>query len=122
MQLKRVVVTGIGAITPLGNTLQEFWKNLIDGVPGADLIKQFDASKFKTRFACELKNFDPLQYLEKKEARKIDRFVQTALVSSDEAMKDAGVNKDNVNVDRFGVVFASGIGGLITFQEEVMNF
>lgn len=122
MQLKRVVVTGIGAITPLGNTLNEFWKNLIDGVPGADLIKQFDASKFKTRFACELKNFDPLQYLEKKEARKIDRFVQTALVSSDEAMKDAGISKDNINVDRAGVVFASGIGGLITFQEEVMNF
>lgn len=122
MQLKRVVVTGIGAITPLGNTLNEFWKNLIDGVSGADLIKQFDASKFKTRFACELKNFDPLQYLEKKEARKIDRFVQTALVSSDEAMKDAGISKDNINVDRAGVVFASGIGGLITFQEEVMNF
>ena len=122
MQLKRVVVTGIGAITPLGNTLPEFWKNLIDGVSGADLIKQFDASKFKTRFACELKNFDPLQYLEKKEARKIDRFVQTALVSSDEAMKDAGISKDNINVDRAGVVFASGIGGLITFQEEVMNF
>jgi 3-oxoacyl-[acyl-carrier-protein] synthase II len=122
MQLKRVVVTGIGAITPLGNTLQDYWKNLIDGVSGADLIKQFDASKFKTRFACELKNFDPLQYLEKKEARKIDRFVQTALVSSDEAMKDAGISKDNINVDRAGVVFASGIGGLITFQEEVMNF
>lgn len=122
MQLKRVVVTGIGAITPLGNTLNEFWNNLINGVSGADLIKQFDASKFKTRFACELKNFDPLQYLEKKEARKIDRFVQTALVSSDEAMKDAGISKDNINVDRAGVVFASGIGGLITFQEEVMNF
>jgi 3-oxoacyl-[acyl-carrier-protein] synthase II len=122
MQLKRVVVTGIGAITPLGNTLNEFWNNLIDGVSGADLIRQFDASKFKTRFACELKNFDPLQYLEKKEARKIDRFVQTALVASDEAMKDAGISKDNINVDRAGVVFASGIGGLITFQEEVMNF
>ena len=122
MQLKRVVVTGIGAITPLGNNLQDYWNNLIDGVSGADFITQFDASKFKTRFACELKNFDPLQFLEKKEARKIDRFVQTALVSSDEALKDAGVNKDNVNVDRAGVVFASGIGGLITFQEEVMNF
>jgi 3-oxoacyl-[acyl-carrier-protein] synthase II len=122
MQLKRVVVTGIGAITPLGNTLQEFWKNLVDGVSGADFITQFDASKFKTRFACELKNFDPLQFLEKKEARKIDRFVQTALVSSDEAMADAGISKDNINVDRAGVVFASGIGGLITFQEEVMNF
>jgi 3-oxoacyl-[acyl-carrier-protein] synthase II len=122
MQLKRVVVTGIGALTPLGNNLQDYWKNLINGVSGADFITQFDASKFKTRFACELKNFDPLQFLEKKEARKIDRFVQTALVTSDEALKDAGINKDNVNVDRAGVVFASGIGGLITFQEEVMNF
>jgi 3-oxoacyl-[acyl-carrier-protein] synthase II len=122
MQLKRVVVTGIGAITPLGNNLQEFWNNLLNGVSGADFIKQFDASKFKTRFACELKNFDPLQYLERKEARKIDRFVQTALVSSDEALADAGISKDNINVDRAGVVFASGIGGLITFQEEVMNF
>lgn len=122
MQLKRVVVTGIGAITPLGNNLQDFWKGLIDGVSGADFITQFDASKFKTRFACELKNFDPLQYLERKEARKIDRFVQSALVSSDEAVSDAGITADNVNRDRVGVVFASGIGGLITFQEEVMNF
>jgi 3-oxoacyl-[acyl-carrier-protein] synthase II len=122
MQLKRVVVTGIGAITPLGNNLQDYWTNLINGVSGADFITQFDASKFKTRFACELKNFDPLQHLERKEARKIDRFVQTALVSSDEALQDAGISKDNVNVDRAGVVFASGIGGLITFQEEVMNF
>src|SRR5688572_26111977 len=122
MQLKRVVVTGIGAITPIGNNLKEYWNGLINGVSGADFITQFDASKFKTRFACELKNFDPLQFLEKKEARKIDRFVQTALVSSDEAMADAGISAANVNVDRAGVVFASGIGGLITFQEEVMNF
>jgi 3-oxoacyl-[acyl-carrier-protein] synthase II len=122
MQLKRVVVTGIGAITPLGNNLQDYWNNLINGVSGADYITQFDASKFKTRFACELKNFDPLQFLEKKEARKIDRFVQTALVSSDEALADAGISKNNINVDRAGVVFASGIGGLITFQEEVVNF
>lgn len=122
MQLKRVVVTGIGAITPLGNNLQDYWNNLVAGVSGANFITQFDASKFKTRFACELKNFDPLQHLEKKEARKIDRFVQTALVSSDEALKDAGISADNINPDRAGVVFASGIGGLITFQEEVMNF
>jgi 3-oxoacyl-[acyl-carrier-protein] synthase II len=122
MQLKRVVVTGIGAVTPIGNNLQEFWNGLINGVPGADFITQFDASKFKTRFACELKNFDPLNFLDKKEARKIDRFTQTALVSSDQAVFDAGINASNVNVDRVGVVFASGIGGLITFQEEVMNF
>jgi 3-oxoacyl-[acyl-carrier-protein] synthase II len=122
MQLKRVVVTGIGALTPIGNNLQEYWNGLINGVSGADFITQFDASKFKTRFACELKNFDPLNFLDRKEARKIDRFTQTALISSDQAVIDAGINRNNVNVDRVGVVFASGIGGLITFQEEVVNF
>src|SRR5580765_2677945 len=122
MELKRVVVTGIGALTPLGNNLNDYWNGLLNGVSGADFITLFDASKFKTRFACELKNFDPLQFLEKKEARKLDRFAQTALVASDQAVKDAGINKDNVNTDRVGVVFASGIGGLITFQEEVTNF
>ncbi|MFL5747175.1 MAG: beta-ketoacyl-ACP synthase II [Niastella sp.] len=122
MQLKRVVVTGIGALTPIGNNLQEYWNGLINGVSGADFITQFDASKFKTRFACELKNFDPLNFLDRKEARKIDRFTQTAIISSDMAVIDAGINKENVNVDRVGVVFASGIGGLITFQEEVVNF
>lgn len=122
MTLKRVVVTGIGALTPLGNNLQDFWNGLISGVSGANLIAQFDASKFKTRFACELKNFDPLNYLDKKEARKLDRFTQTALAASDEAVKDAGIADANLNVDRIGVVFASGIGGLITFQEEVTNF
>lgn len=122
MSLKRVVVTGIGALTPLGNNLQDFWNGLINGVSGANLITQFDASKFKTRFACELKNFDPLNYLDKKEARKLDRFTQTALAASDEAVKDAGIAEANLNVDRIGVVFASGIGGLITFQEEVTNF
>ncbi|MBO9199086.1 MULTISPECIES: beta-ketoacyl-ACP synthase II [Niastella] len=122
MQLKRVVVTGIGALTPIGNNLQEYWNGLLNGVSGADFITQFDASKFKTRFACELKNFDPLNFLDRKEARKIDRFTQTAIISSDMAVIDAGINKDNVNVDRVGVVFASGIGGLITFQEEVVNF
>ena len=122
MQLKRVVVTGIGALTPIGNNLQEYWNGLINGVSGADFITQFDASKFKTRFACELKNFDPLNYLDRKEVKRIDRFTQTAIISSDQAVADAGINKDNVNVDRVGVVFASGIGGLITFQEEVINF
>jgi len=122
MELKRVVVTGIGALTPLGNTLDAYWKGLLNGVSGADFITLFDATKFKTRFACELKNFDPLQFLEKKESRKIDRFTQTALVASDQAVKNAGITKDNVATDRVGVVFASGIGGLITFQEEVTNF
>ena len=122
MELKRVVVTGIGSITPIGNTLPEYWAALIAGTSGANMITQFDASKFKTRFACELKQFDPLNYLEKKEARKLDRFTQTALIASDEAVKDAGIGGDNINKDRVGVVFASGIGGLITFQEEVVNF
>src|SRR5258705_3331617 len=122
MEYKRIVVTGMGAITPLGNTIDEYWTNLVNGVPGADYITLFDASKFKTQFACEIKNFDPFNFLEKKEARKIDRFTQTALVASDEAVKDAGISRENVNVDRVGVVFASGIGGLITFQEEVTNF
>ena len=122
MELKRVVVSGIGALTPLGNSLNEYWEGLLNGVSGADFITQFDASKFKTRFACELKNFDPLNYLDRKEARKIDRFSQTALIASDQAVEDAGLKADNINADRIGVVLASGIGGLITFQEEVMNF
>lgn len=122
MQLKRVVVTGIGALTPLGNNLHDYWNNLLNGVSGADFITLFDASKFKTRFACELKNFDPLAYLEKKEARKLDRFSQTAIVASDQAVADAGITKDNVISERAGVVIASGIGGLITFQDEVINF
>jgi 3-oxoacyl-[acyl-carrier-protein] synthase II len=122
MELKRVVVTGIGALTPIGNNLNDYWKNLLDGVSGADLITLFDAAKFKTRFACELKNFDPLSFLDKKEARKLDRFAQTALGVSDQAVADAGITKDNVDGDRVGVVFASGIGGINTFQEEVGSF
>jgi 3-oxoacyl-[acyl-carrier-protein] synthase II len=122
MELKRVVVTGLGAITPLGKSVAEYWQGLADGVNGCDFIKQFDAAKFKTRFACEVKDFDATQYLDRKEARKIDRFTQFALIASDEAVKDAGINRDNVDVDRVGVIFASGIGGLITFQEEVTNY
>lgn len=122
MQLKRVVVTGIGALTPLGKTLEHYWEGLVNGVSGADFIQQFDCSKFKTRFACEVKDFEPTAYLDRKEARKIDRFTQFALIVSDEAVKDAGITKDNVDPDRVGVIFASGIGGLITFQEEVVNF
>src|SRR5215204_402227 len=122
MELKRVVVTGLGAITPIGNTIDEYWNGLINGVSGADMITLFDASKFKTKFACEIKGFEATAFLEKKEARKIDRFTQTAVVASDHCVRDAGIDKDNVNVDRVGVIFASGIGGLITFQEEVMNF
>jgi len=122
MELKRVVVTGMGAITPLGNTVDDYWTGLVNGVSGADMITLFDASKFRTKFACEVKNFDPVQFLDKKEARKIDRFTQLALVASDQAMTDAGLNKENTNPDRVGVVFGSGIGGLITFQNEVIEF
>jgi len=122
MELKRVVVTGIGALTPLGNNVSDYWNHLTNGVSGADMITLFDASKFKTRFACEIKGFEPTDFLDRKEARKIDRFAQIALVASDQAVADAGITKDNVDTNRIGVVFASGIGGLITFQEEVMNF
>jgi 3-oxoacyl-[acyl-carrier-protein] synthase II len=122
MELKRVVVTGMGALTPLGNNIDDYWNNLINGVSGADKITLFDASKFRTKFACEVKDFEPTQFLDKKEARKIDRFTQFALVVSDQAMADAGLTKDNINPDRIGVVFASGIGGLITFQNEVIDF
>jgi 3-oxoacyl-[acyl-carrier-protein] synthase II len=122
MELKRIVVTGMGALTPMGNSIDEYWDALINGVSGADMITQFNASKFRTKFACEVKNFDPVKFLDKKEARKIDRFTQFALVASDQAMADAGLNKENINPDRIGVVFASGIGGLITFQHEVTDF
>ena len=120
--MKRIVITGMGCLTPLGNSITEYWDNLCNGVSGCDYITLFDASKFKTRFACEIKGFDPTAHLDKKEARKLDRFTQTAVVASDQAVLDAGISKDNVNPDRVGVVFASGIGGLVTFQEEVMNF
>ena len=122
MAFKRVVVTGLGALTPLGKTVEEYWQGLANGVSGCDFIKQFDCSKFKTRFACEVKDFEPTNYLDRKEARKIDRYCQFALIASDEAVKDAGITKENVDADRVGVIFASGIGGLITFQEEVTNY
>ena len=122
MALKRVVVTGLGALIPLGKNVDEYWQGLENGVSGCDTIRQFDVSKFKTQFACEVKNFDATEYLDRKEARKMDRYCQFALIASDEAVKDAGISKENVNPDRVGVIFASGIGGLITFQEEVMNF
>ncbi len=122
MSLKRVVVTGLGAITPLGKSVQEYWQGLENGVSGCDTIKQFDISKFKTQFACEVKDFDPTVYIDRKEARKMDRYCQFAVAASDEAVKDAGISSENVDPDRVGVIFASGIGGLITFQEEVVNF
>ncbi|MEY3244960.1 MAG: beta-ketoacyl-ACP synthase [Bacteroidota bacterium] len=122
MELKRVVVTGIGAITPIGNTFEEYWNGLLAGTSGADNITLFDASKFRTQFACEVKGFDPVAYLDRKEARKVDRFTQLAIVSSDEAIRHAGISKENVDPDRTGVIFSSGIGGLLTFQEEVMAY
>jgi 3-oxoacyl-[acyl-carrier-protein] synthase II len=122
MQLKRVVVTGLGALTPLGNSVPQYWEGMMNGVSGAGPITGFDSSKFKTRFACELKNFEPTDFLDRKEARKIDRFTQFALVTSDEAVQDAGLKKEEINLDRVGVIFSSGIGGITTFQNEVMDF
>lgn len=122
MQARRIVVTGIGALTPIGNNVETYWNSLINGVSGADMITQFDASKFKTKFACEIKGFDPTEFMDRKEARKLDRFAQIALVASDQAVLDAGITKENVDHDRVGVIFASGIGGLTTFTEEVTNF
>ncbi|MGI8637384.1 MAG: beta-ketoacyl-ACP synthase II, partial [Segetibacter sp.] len=122
MDLKRVVVTGIGALTPLGNNPDDYWDGLINGVSGANHITLFDAAKFKTRFACELKNFQPTDFLEKKEARKIDHFAQIAMVASAQAVLDAKINKDVINPDRAGVIFGSGIGGIMTFQNEVSDF
>ena len=122
MQLKRVVVTGIGTITPIGNNLEDYWQGLLNGISGAAPITLFDASKFKTRFACEIKGFDPTTFMEKKEARKLDRFAQLAIYASDMAVADAKISAENIDADRVGVIFASGIGGLRTFQEEMMNF
>lgn len=122
MKNRRVVITGLGAITPIGNNIQEYWKGLYEGVSGANLITHFDASKFKTQFACEVKNFDVNEFIDKKEARKMDKFAQYAIVSSDEAIKDSGIDLDKENKDRIGVIWGAGIGGLITFQEEVLTF
>ncbi|MFN5706205.1 MAG: beta-ketoacyl-ACP synthase II [bacterium] len=122
MELKRVVVTGIGALTPIGNSVPEFWKNLVEGVSGSDYITRFDASKFKTQFACEVKNFNIEDYLDKKEARKLDPFVHYALASTDEAVKDSQIDFSQIDPDRAGVIWGSGIGGLRTFIDEVTNF
>ncbi|MGB1508060.1 MAG: beta-ketoacyl-ACP synthase II [Crocinitomicaceae bacterium] len=122
MQLKRVVVTGLGALTPIGNSKDEYWKNLIAGVSGAAAITHFDASLFKTQFACEVKNFNVEDFIDRKEARKMDAFTQYAIVSSDEALKDSGLLDSNPNRDRIGVVWGSGIGGLNTFQDEAKNY
>lgn len=122
MTLKRVVVTGMGALTPIGNTLDEYWKGLLDGKSGAAPIQHFDASLFKTHFACELKNFNIEDFFERKEARKMDPFTQYAMVSSAEAVADSAILESNPNLDRIGVIWGSGIGGLKTFQDEAEAF
>ncbi|MFT6500681.1 MAG: 3-oxoacyl-[acyl-carrier-protein] synthase II [Crocinitomicaceae bacterium] len=122
MELKRVVVTGLGALTPIGNNVEEYWESLLNGKSGAAPITHFDASLFKTKFACEIKNFNVEDHLDRKEARKMDQFSQYAMVSSKEAVADSGILDANPNLDRIGVIWGSGIGGLKTFQEEVTNF
>ena len=122
MQHKRVVVTGLGALTPIGNGIPAYWDGLVSGKSGGAPITYFDASKFKTQFACELKGFDPSDYFDRKEARKMDRFTQYAMVASDEAIDDAGFNLDTLDKTRVGVIWGAGIGGLETFQNEVLNF
>ena len=122
MELKRVVVTGLGALTPIGNTKDEYWDGLVKGKSGAAPITYFDTEKFKTKFACELKNFNATDFLDRKEARKMDRFAQYAMVASDEAILDAKLNLDEINKLRVGVIWGAGIGGLETFQNEVLNF
>lgn len=122
MELKRVVVTGLGALTPIGNTVEEYWQGLVSGKSGAAPIQQFDASLFKTQFACEVKNFNVEDFIDRKEARKLDPFAQYAMVSASEAMADSGLMESNPNCDRIGVIWGSGIGGLKTFQEEAKSF
>jgi 3-oxoacyl-[acyl-carrier-protein] synthase II len=119
---RRVVVTGLGAMTPIGNSVEEYWNGLTAGKTGAAPITLFDAEKFKTRFACEVKDFDPTAYVDRKEARKMDRFTQFAIAVSDEAVKNSGLDLEKIDLDRAGVIWGSGIGGLQTFQDEVINF
>ena len=122
MQLKRVVITGLGALTPIGNNVSEYWKNLEKGVSGAAPITHFDASKFKTQFACEVKNFNPTDHLDRKEARKQDPYTQYAMVATAEAMEDSKIDIEAIDLDRAGVFWGSGIGGIKTFYDEVSAF
>lgn len=120
--MKRVVITGLGAVTPLGNTVDDFWQNLVKGVSGAAPITRFDATKFKTRFACEVKNFDPLNFIEKSEARKYDLYTQYAVIAAEQAIKHAQLDFEKLNRNRIGVIWGSGNGGIQTFQDQVMEF
>lgn len=122
MNLKRVVVTGLGAITPLGNSVEEFWNNLIQGVSGADRITRFDPTNFKTQFACEVKNYDPVAYFDRKELRKLDLYAQFAMIAADQAIADAGILNGHIDKDRVGVIMATGIGGFGSFLTEVIDF
>jgi 3-oxoacyl-[acyl-carrier-protein] synthase II len=122
MEMKRVVVTGLGALTPIGNNIEEYWNGLINGVSGAAPITHFDASQAKTQFACELKNFDGNKFFDRKEIRKYDKFAQYGIVAADQAMADSGINLEQLDNDRAGVIWASGIGGIATFQEEIVSF
>ena len=120
--MRRVVVTGMGALTPIGNTLQDYWNSLVDGVSGANLITHFNTEKYKTKFACELKDYDPAKYFDRKESRKMDHFAQYAMVAADEAVRDAGLDPEASDKDRSGIIWASGIGGIETFLEEVRGY
>jgi len=122
MELRRVVITGLGALTPIGNNIEGFWEGLKNGVSGSDWITNFDAEKFKTKFACEVKNFDASEHFERKELRKLDPFAQYAMVATEEAFRDAGFDLESVNKDRVGVIYTSGIGGMLTYQNELQNF
>ena len=122
MQLKRVVVTGLGALTPIGNNVSEYWENLTNGVSGAAPITRFDASKFKTQFACEVKDFNPNDHMDRKDARKQDPYTQYAMVATAEAIEDSKIDLDAIDPDRAGVIWGSGIGGIKTFYDEVSAF
>ena len=122
MELKRVVVTGLGALTPIGNNIEEYWNGLVNGVSGAAPVTHFNAEKFKTQFACEVKNFNVTDFINRKEARKMDKFAQYAMVAADEAIEDANLDLEKINPDRIGVIWGAGIGGIETFQNEVLNF
>ena len=122
MELKRVVITGLGALTPMGNTVEEFWDNLLKGVSGADDITRFDASNYKTHFACEVKNYDPKNYFDRKEVRKLDPYAQYAMIASDQAIRDSGIDADSIDKNRVGVIMATGIGGFTTFLNDAAEF
>ncbi len=122
MELKRVVVTGLGALTPLGNSVDELWDGLVNGVSSADIITRFDTEKFKTKFACQLKGYDPQEHFDRKELRKYDPYAQFAMIAADQAVKDAAIDLESIDKTKVGVIWASGIGGLLTFQKEMVDF